>query len=125
MSGECVLVVDDEAAIRRLLRGALDMQTSSCEPRGCMRVISSMTYAEDDSIRADLLERRASTQRALCERLERAIAEGDLPADTDVNGLASYLGAILQGMSIQSRSGATKAQLVSLVETTLAMWPGK
>jgi AcrR family transcriptional regulator len=123
--GEALKAPTSRGVAERLLRGALDMQTSSCEPRGCMRVISSMTYAEDDSIRADLLERRASSQRALCERLERAIAEGDLPADTDVNGLASYLGAILQGMSIQSRSGATKAQLVSLVETTLAMWPGK
>jgi hypothetical protein len=39
--------------------------------------------------------------------------------------LCNYLGAILQGMSVQAGSGATKAQLQSLVETSLAMWPGK
>jgi len=110
----------------RLLRGALEMQTSPCEPRGCMRIISSVTCApENETIRDNLMQRRASSQRAICERLDRARAEGDLPPGTDVNGLASYLGAILQGMAVQARSGATKAQLESLVETSLAMWPGK
>jgi hypothetical protein len=71
------------------------------------------------------MERRQSSQRALCDRMHRAKEEGDLPAATDVDGLCAYLGAILQGMSVQAGSGATKAQLEALVETSLAMWPGK
>jgi hypothetical protein len=57
--------------------------------------------------------------------MQRAKDEGDLPASTDVEGLCAYLGAILQGMSVQAGSGATKAQLEALVETSLLMWPGK
>jgi len=91
-----------------------------------MRVISSLACGpEADSIRADLMERRQSSQRALCERMQRAKDEGDLGPTTDVDGLCAYLGAILQGMSIQAGSGATKQQLQALVETSLAMWPGK
>jgi AcrR family transcriptional regulator len=110
----------------RLLRGALAMQTSDCNPKGCMRVMSTMSCGpEDSSIRADLMARRQSSQRALCERLERAKAEGDLPRGTDVDGLCAYLVAILQGMALQAGAGAGKEQLEGLVETSLAMWPGK
>jgi len=123
--GEALKAPTSRQVAERLLRGALEMQTSDCEPRGCMRVISSLACGpEADSIRADLMERRQSSQRALCDRMQRAKDEGDLPDGTDVEGLCAYLGAILQGMSVQSGSGATKAQLQSVVETSLAMWPG-
>lgn len=124
--GEALQAPTSRGVAERLLRGALEMQTSDCEPRGCMRVISSLACGpEADSIRADLMERRQSSQRALCERMQRAKDEGDLPGGTDVDGLCAYLGAILQGMSVQAGSGATKPQLKALVETSLAMWPGK
>lgn len=110
----------------RLLRGALAMQTSDCNPKGCMRVMSTMNCGpEDSSIRADLMARRQSSQRAICERLNRAKAEGDLPESCDVEGLCAYLVAILQGMALQAGGGASKEQLGSLVDTSLAMWPGK
>lgn len=124
--GEALQAPTSRAVAEHLLRGALEMQTSGREPRGCMRVISSLACGpEADSIRADLMERRQSSQRALCERMQRAKDEGDLGPTTDVDGLCAYLGAILQGMSIQAGSGATKQQLQALVETSLAMWPGK
>ena len=69
------------------------------------------------------MARRHSAQQALCERMERAKAEGDLPPGSDVDGLCAYLGAIMQGMSVQASSGASKPQLEALVETSLAMWP--
>ncbi|MEO6256989.1 MAG: TetR/AcrR family transcriptional regulator [Sphingomicrobium sp.] len=124
--GEALKAPTSRAVAQRLLQGALEMQTSDCEPRGCMRIISSVTCgAEAESIRADLMARRQSSQRALCDRMQRAKDEGDLPATIDVEGLCSYLGAILQGMTVQAGSGASKQQLESLVETSLAMWPGK
>ena len=102
------------------------MQTSDSEPKGCMRVLGSVSCGpEAESIRADLTERRQSSQRALCERMQRAKEEGDLPEGTDVDGLCAYLGAILGGMAVQAGSGASKAQLEGLVETALRMWPGQ
>lgn len=102
------------------------MQTSDCEPKGCMRVLSSVSCGpEAASIRADLMERRQSSQRALCDRMQQAKDEGDLPKNTNVEGLCAYLGAILGGMAVQAGSGAPKAQLEAMVETTLQMWPGR
>jgi AcrR family transcriptional regulator len=124
--GEALKEPTSRAVVEHLLRGALGMQTSDCEPKGCMRVISSVTCNQEaESIRADLMARRQSSQRAICERFERAKAEGDLPADASIDGLCAYIGAILQGLAIQGASGAPKEQLEALVETSLAMWPGK
>lgn len=108
------------------MRGAVDTQTSCSEPQGCLGVISTMACgAEAESIKAHVIQRRASSQAALVERFERAKQEGDLPAHIDVVGLTTYLYAILQGMAVQAGSGATREDLDRVVETSLAMWPSR
>jgi AcrR family transcriptional regulator len=108
----------------RLLHGALASQTGRGEPHGCLGVISSVACGvEAESIRQEVIARRASSQRALLDRFERAKADGDLPPSTDVQGLASYLIAILQGMAVQAGAGASPAELERLIDTGLAMWP--
>ena len=110
----------------RMLRGAIDAQCSDCEPRGCLRVISSVACgAEAECIREEVIARRASSQQALVDRFERGKAEGDVPPDTDVIGLTRYLVAILQGMAVQASGGASRDELERLVDTSLAMWPGR
>jgi AcrR family transcriptional regulator len=108
------------------MRGALDAQTSSCDPKGCMGVINSVACgAEADSIKADVIARRRSSQALLVERFEEARRTGDLPAHVDPVGLTSYLYALLQGMAIQAGSGATREELLRLIDTSMAMWPSK
>ncbi len=112
------------AVAEYFMRGAIDAQMSSCDPKGCLGVISATACgAEAESIKADVIQRRASSQAALVERFEQAKCEGDLPAHVDVAGLTSYLYAILQGMAVQAGSGATRADLERVVDTSLAMWP--
>jgi AcrR family transcriptional regulator len=124
--GEALKATTSRGVAERLLRGALEMQTSECDPHGCLRDISSVACGvEAESIREEVIARRASSHRALLERLQHAKAEGDLAADVDPEGLSNLLGAILQGMALQAGSGATPQQLAGLVETSLAMWPGK
>jgi len=59
------------------------------------------------------------------ERFARAKEEGDFPPDTDAEGLATFLTAVNQGMSVQAGAGATRAELERLVETSLKLWPGR
>lgn len=110
----------------RLLRGALENQTSSGEPHGCLGVINSVACgAEAESIRAMVLERGASARSRLIERMQRAKAEGDLPDHVDPEALTSYLYALLQGMAVQAGAGASCAQLEGLITTSLLVWPSK
>src|SRR5688500_3177720 len=107
--GEALEAPTSRGVAERLLRGALEMQTSECEPRGCLRIISSVACgAEAESIRTEVIARRASSHQALLERFRRAKAEGDLPAHIEPEGLANYLSAILQGLAVQAGGGASR-----------------
>ena len=108
------------------MRGAIETQTSSCGPKGCLGVISSVACGvEAESIKSHVLARRASSHRALVERFERAKREGDLPAHVEVEGLTGYLFALLQGMAVQAGSGASRADLERVAEMSLAVWPSR
>ncbi|HEY0270404.1 MAG TPA: TetR/AcrR family transcriptional regulator [Sphingomonas sp.] len=110
----------------RLLNGALAMQAGTADPKGCLGVISSVACGiEAESIRSEVIARRAASDAALVARLERAKAEGDLPETIDPAYLARYLGAVMQGLSVQASNGAACDDLRGLVDTALAMWPGR
>jgi len=110
----------------RLLLGALEMQTSSSDPRGCMGVIHSMPCGpEASSIRECVLERQESSRRALIGRLEHYRHEGDLPDDVEPETLARYVTAMVQGLSLQASAGASRGELRSLVDMAVRAWPGR
>ena len=112
------------AVAEHFMRGAIDAQTSKCDPKGCLGVISATACgAEAESIKADVIQRRASSQAALVERFREAKRDGDIPDHVDPEALTSYLYAILQGMAVQAGSGATREELERVVETSLMMWP--
>ncbi len=108
----------------RLLRGSLEIQTNSCDPKGCLSVISTAACgAEAEPIKAEVCKRRASSEAALIARFARAKEEGELPEGLEPAALARYLSALLQGLAIQGGSGASCAELNQLVETSMAVWP--
>lgn len=112
----------------RLLNGAI---TTHCggsgeDPNGCLSVISTVACTmEDASIRDFVVARRVATEDALIERFERAKGEGDLPETIDPRALAHCLTTVLQGMSVKAQGGACTQEAKSVVDTFLAMWPGK
>lgn len=110
----------------RMLRGTLALSSGEADNRACLGVISLVactTLAE--SIRDQVTARQLSSCNALVERFEQARKDGDFPAHIEPQALATYLYAVLQGMGVQASSGASRERLEQLVETTLAMWPGK
>ena len=107
-----------------LLRGSLENLSNCNEPHGCLGVITSVTCGDDaQCVREEVLERGKVAKRALIERMERAKTEGDLPAHVDVEGLTSFIYALMQGMAVQAGAGASREDLERLVDTGLAMWP--
>ncbi|MCD2314557.1 TetR/AcrR family transcriptional regulator [Sphingomonas sp. IC-11] len=112
------------AVAEHIMRGAIEAQTSACDPQGCLGVISATACgAEAESIKADVIARRASSQQALIERFRQAKRDGDLPDHVEPESLTLYLYAILQGMGVQSGSGASREELERVVNTSLMMWP--
>ena len=108
----------------RLLRGAADALTDPSHPPGCLGVMGALTCGEAaESSREELCARRASFEKELTQRLERAKAEGDLPGDADPADLARLVMTITQGMSVQAASGARREDLRKVAEMALKAWP--
>jgi AcrR family transcriptional regulator len=109
-----------------MLRGAVENMTSTDddEPRGCLRVLTSLAGGPDsEPLREELVARGQIVHQSVVERFRRAQDEGDLPAQIDVAGLADLLKALFQGISVQASNGASRDELDRLVETSLQLWP--
>ncbi len=112
------------AVAAHLLTGALERQTSVCDPRGCLGVIGVMQCGDEaQSIRAEVQSRGVAAKDALVARFQRAKAEGELPPTASPEGLARLLYAVSQGLAVQASSGATPDELRTLVDTALLCWP--
>ena len=124
--GEALAADTCRGVAEHLLRGAVGMTTSTCDPRGCLGVISSVACgAEAESIRDEVTRRRSSSSQALIDRFVRAAVEGDLNDGIEPDALARYLMAVLQGLALQAGNGASRNELDQLVDTTLAVWPSR
>ena len=67
---------------------------------------------------------RLEMRGMLRSRLENAVARGELPASTDIDGLSRFYLSVFQGMAIQARDGATQAELRAVAAAAMAAWPG-
>ena len=56
------------------------------------------------------------------ERIRRGVREGDVPRGTEVESLAMFVTALLQGLSIQARDGASRAALSAAVDRAMLAW---
>ncbi|MFJ9938773.1 TetR/AcrR family transcriptional regulator [Streptomyces erythrochromogenes] len=110
------------AAVGRVLREAAAIYTDPAHPPGCMVLSAAINTTSDEVAQALRMRRNANLE--LFERRIRAdVATGELPADTDARALARYAGAVLLGMSQQSRDGATREELEAVAERALLAWP--
>ncbi|WP_305097302.1 TetR/AcrR family transcriptional regulator [Croceibacterium aestuarii] len=110
--------------VANLLHGAIDLVSGDC--RGCLGVTATVTCgAEDSSIRQHIEGIAANTHRALVERIEKGISAGDFDAPADPEALANYLKTVLQGLSVQARSGMSRSQLESVAQAAVAIWPSR
>src|SRR5579883_81300 len=112
------------AVAERLLGGVIDTVTDRRNPRGCLLVQGALACGETaESIRRELAARRLAGEAAIRKRFERAIADGDLPGDSDPADLARYIVAVMQGIAVQAASGANRAELRQVAALALRAWP--
>jgi AcrR family transcriptional regulator len=110
--------------VEHLLHGAADAVTNPENPPGCLAVQAALCCGDAaESIKQELMTRRANGEDDLRKRFERAVSEGDLPADTDAADLARYVSAILQGMAVQAAGGASRDELQKVARMALKTWP--
>lgn len=108
------------AAVEKLLRGTAERLTDPECPNACMLVSSALSCSEaSEEIRNELASRRSCLEKSVNERLQKARSDGDLPDDADPAALARYVATVCHGMSVQASGGATRKDLMAVVDMTL------
>lgn len=111
-------------AVERFLRGVAEASTCSQNPRGCLLVQGALSCGDAaESIRLELVKRRATSEAELCRRLERAKEEGDLPPSSYPADLARFYSTVLQGMAVQTASGVGYDELNRVIDAAMLAWP--
>jgi len=111
-------------AVRMLLDYMAEDLTSSAHPRGClMMMASTTTSAASPKLQAALSKLQGLSRTRLRERIQCGIAAGEMPADTDAAALTAFYNAVMTGMSVMAKDGATRKSLVATVETAMRAWP--
>ena len=107
-----------------MLDATADQITGADTPHYCMLILAAPTGAvENHAIREFLADRRRDQFTTIKDRLARGVTDGDLtvgPADLDA--IARYYTTVVQGLSIQARDGATRAELEVIITCAMAAW---
>ena len=111
------------ASIEAFLRAAVNVFCETDHPRGCITVLGATNCTRsNEKIQDHLRQIRLTTYKAIRQRLERGVKEGDLPAKTDLNGLASFYTTVLHGLSIQARDAVSRKALTAAVDYAMSAW---
>jgi AcrR family transcriptional regulator len=108
----------------KFLTKSVEFLTNPENPRGCMIVQGALTCGQSSArIHQELISYRKNYEDRLGQRFELAKAQGDLSQHVDAVELAKYIATIHQGLSVQATSGASKGELMAVIEIALKNWP--
>ncbi|MEU4969888.1 TetR/AcrR family transcriptional regulator [Streptomyces smyrnaeus] len=109
--------------IHQALRRNAVGYTEPGRPPGCMIVLAATNCTpENAGVSALLAEDRRAMESSLRERMDRGVVEGDVPDGTDTRTLASFYATVLFGLSVQAKDGASRDELLCVVEAAMAAW---
>jgi AcrR family transcriptional regulator len=111
------------AAIERALREAAAEFCRRDAPSGCLLTMSSNCSGVSAAIQAILAKKRSMGRDRLRERIQRGIADGDVPASVDATALADFFMTIFTGMATLAKDGAPRKMLLSSIEAAMRAWP--
>jgi AcrR family transcriptional regulator len=108
--------------VEHLLYGAINMLTGRGSPSTCLWVRCALSTG-DHRLQKEFASQRAAGHALLRTRFQRAIREGDLPADADATELAQLVLTVNYGMTVQASTGATRKDLERIATAVLRDWP--
>jgi AcrR family transcriptional regulator len=114
------------AAIEAMLCATADSITQPNTPHGCMLVLAAAVGArESRRVRSFLSGLRREMFHAIPDRVARGIADGEIaPSRHGVDAIVRYYTTVVQGLSVQARDGASRADLEGVVTCAMAAWGG-
>jgi AcrR family transcriptional regulator len=110
--------------VRELLRDTVRAATDPGYPAGCMVTAGMLNCgAEYESLAETLTQLRNGRCKEFEEHLRQAVLRGELSGDADLPAISRYIAALIQGIAIQAKDGATQTELYALVDVAMQCWP--
>jgi len=110
--------------VRELLRDTVRSATDPSYPPGCLVAAGMLNCAAEFESLADTL---TAIRNGRCKEFEghlrAAVARRELPSDADIPAISRYIAALVQGIAVQARDGATQAELDAMVDIAMQGWP--
>jgi AcrR family transcriptional regulator len=108
--------------VEAMLREAVDVFCGRDTPPGCPVILGGVNCAPaSKAVEAKLRLHRLQIPEVFRRRLERGVAEGDLP-DADLNPLVSFYATFFLGLPMRARDGASHDELLAAVAVAMAAW---
>jgi AcrR family transcriptional regulator len=115
---------DIRVGLKKFYREALEIYTSGDSALGCMVMCTAPAAAvSHPEVQADLLSVIQEIDAKLLVRVEKAMADGQVPKTQDGKLLGKLIQAVLHTLAIRARAGESKASLRKFADSaTLALF---
>jgi AcrR family transcriptional regulator len=95
-----------------LLRDTTEALTRPGRPPGCLSIQGGVSCGPGNAAVSEFLAAsRLAGERALADRLARAVTDGDLPATADAAALARFVMVFSEGLAVHAAAGVGREQL--------------
>lgn len=94
-------------------------------PLGCMVTLSTVGGDRYPELGERVRSARAVALDRLKARIEQGMADGEIPASTDVHALARFVQTLQNGMSILARDGAGRDELEAVADVAMLGWDAR
>jgi AcrR family transcriptional regulator len=111
------------ASIEGMMHAAVKTFSQDDKPHGCLLVLGAINCTQSNhKIRDFLREMRLQRHHYIQQRLERGIAEGDLPKSADPATMSLFYVTVVDGLALQARDGASRKAMLAAASYAMAAW---
>ena len=111
-----------EKNITEAVHASVDILYSQKNPCGCMTVLAAVSIpSEEKEIHAKVQELRMQTQDMFLKRFKQAVQDGQLLKEMNIQSLSFAMNTLLEGLSIQAKSGISIVSLQEIPQIAVRM----
>jgi AcrR family transcriptional regulator len=109
--------------VEAMMRESVNLMCGKNTPAGCLMFLGAINCAPaNKSVQDHMRTYRVEAPDLIRKRLQRGVAEGDLPRGVDLEPLVSLYASVAHGLPIRARDGASRKALLAGVTGAMAAW---
>jgi AcrR family transcriptional regulator len=109
--------------VEAMMRESINIMCGKDTPLGCLMFLGAINCAPaNKSVQDRMRTYRIQAPDLIRKRLERGVAEGDVPKGVDLEPLVSLFASFVHGLPIRARDGASHDALLAGISAAMTAW---